>query len=414
MTTESNDSQHQYDHQVSETHTLSVPLGGWWRLALIAAVAFALIFGLVVLMSRIFIPLAMLVFAVVLAEALAPIISWLERFMPRSAAIVTVYVVLILITAGAAFLILPPVVQQISQGVGQLPSEINDLEAYITRRTGLSTDQLSSGLTSVANRFAGQVGSLPLRIVRDLFDVILVYFLSIYWLFVTPSLKRFVISLFPHEKQDTVEDVLCEIGHDMGGYLRGSVISGAITGVLAFVGLMLIHVKYALALGVLTFFGELIPVVGVIAVGALVIVVALFQSFTLALLALAVYTVILFLESHLLAPNIMRSQTTVSQVVVLFALVAGFEVGGVLGALVAIPLSAGIRILVIRVFAPGIRSWTGANSYPEEKAKEQLASANGHDHVANAFKRQNTAAFVTRMTAQMPEPEERLRPEETD
>src|SRR6185312_5503522 len=113
-------------------------------------------------------------------------------------------------------------------------------------------------------------------------------------------------------------------------------------GALAFGGLLLINVKYALALGVLTFFGELVPVIGVIAVGALVTVVALFQSVTHALFALAVYSIILFLESHLIAPNIMRSQTTVSQVVVLFALVAGFEVGGILGALVAIPLSAGI------------------------------------------------------------------------
>ncbi len=392
---------------------LSVPLGGWWRLALIAAVAFALIFGLVVLMSRIFIPLAMLVFAVVLAEALAPIISWLERVMPRAAAIVTVYVVLILITIVLAFLILPPVIQQISQGIGQLPDEVNNVERYITRRTGLTNDQLSNGLTKVLDRLAGQVGSLPIRVFRDLFDVILVYFLSIYWLFVTPSLKRFVISLFPSHKQDRVEEVLCEMGHDMGGYLRASVISGVITGALAFAGLYLIHVKYAMALGVLTFFGELIPVVGVIAVGALVVVVALFQSFTLALLALAVYTVILFLESHLLAPNIMRSQTTVSQVVVLFALVAGFEIGGVLGALVAIPLSAGIRILVIRVFAPGIRSWTGARPYPQEQADEQLASSNGLDHVANAYKSQNTAAFVTRTTTRLRDPEERLLPEET-
>ncbi len=393
---------------------LSVPLGGWWRLALIAAVAFALIFGLVVVMARIFIPLAMLVFAVVLAEALAPVISWLERLMPRGAAIVTVYVVLILITAGLAFLMLPPVIQQISQGVGQLPDQVNNVERYITRRTGLTTDQLSTGFTTVANRFAGRVGSLPIRAFRDLFDVILVYFLSIYWLFVTPSLKRFVISLFPEEKQIQVEEILCEMGHDMGGYLRGSVISGVITGALAFVGLYLINVKYALALGVLTFFGELIPVVGVIAVGALVVMVALFQSFTHALLALAVYTIILFLESHLLAPNIMRSQTTVSQVVVLFALVAGFEVAGVLGALVAIPLSAGIRILVIRVFAPGIRSWTGARPYPDEEAAAQAAVTNGHDHVANAYKSQNTAAFVTRARARLPDPEDRMLPEETD
>ncbi len=355
---ESEEVQHGLSDGVREAHLLSVPLGGWWRLTLVAATALAVTFGITFLLVRLFFPLSMLLFAIVLAEALTPIIAGLERWMPRGAAIVLVYVILILITVGLAFLILPPVIHQIAQGVSQVPGEVNHLEDYLTLRTGLTSSQLSSGLTGVLKSLASRFSSYPLRIMSDLFDVLLVYFLSIYWLFVTPSLKRFVISLFPEPKQQKVSDVLGEMGHDMGGYLRGSVISGAITGMLAFAGLYFIHVKYAMALGVLTFFGELIPVVGVIAVGALVVVVALFQSFTLALLALAVYAVILFLESHLLAPNIMRSQTTVSQVVVLFALVAGFEIGGILGALVSIPHAHQVKVPTWGQASTG-RCWDG-------------------------------------------------------
>lgn len=414
MELESPEVRHGLSDGAREAHTLSVPLGGWWRLTLVAAMALAVTFGVTFLLVRLFFPLSMLLFAIVLAEALSPIISALERWIPRGAAIVLVYVTLILLTVGLAFLILPPVIRQITQGLRQLPSQINHFEEYLTLRTGLTAAQLSSGLTDVLKTLASRVSSYPLRIVSDLFDVLLVYFLSIYWLFVTPSLKRFVISLFPEPKQAKVADVLSEMGHDMGGYLRGSVISGAITGTLAFAGLYFVHVRYALALGVLTFFGELIPVVGVVAVGALVVVVALFQSFTLALLALAVYTVILFLESHLLAPNIMRSQTTVSQVVVLFALVAGFEIGGILGALVSIPLSAGIRVLVIRVFAPGVRKWTGAEPYPDQERPKESTDDDAGLAFDNAFKAQNAAAFITRAVTPDVSPEDRLQPEEAD
>lgn len=413
MTLESEESQSKVHEGATETHTLSVPLGGWWRLALAAATAFALTFGAALLMARIFIPLALLLFAIVIAEALSPVIGWLQRWVPRGLAIVIVYVVLLLITGALAWLVLPPVVQQISQGAGQVPSEVKHFENYVTRKTGLSHAQLASGMTNLLNRLAGQFGSLPIRVVRDMFDVLLVYFLSIYWLFVSPQLKTFVISLFPRPRQHEVERVLREMGHDMGGYLRGSVISGAITGGLAFGGLLLIHVNYALALGALTFFGELIPVIGVIVVGALVVIVALFQSLTHALLALAVYSVILFLESHLLAPNIMRSQTTVSQVLVLFALVAGFEIGGILGALVAIPLSAGLRVLVIRVFAPGIRQWSGAEPPPGEQSHSPPARSNGRAVPEGVVKTHNLVGLITRVVRPSNEAEEWRQREET-
>jgi predicted PurR-regulated permease PerM len=66
------------------------------------------------------------------------------------------------------------------------------------------------------------------------------------------------------------------------------------------------------------------------------------------------------LEGHLLTPNIMRSQTHVSQVLVLAALFAGGTLGGILGALVAIPLAGALKVLAVRIVAPAVRRWTGA------------------------------------------------------
>lgn len=338
----------------------SLPLVSLWRWSLVVAAALVLSFGLFLLVWTMAKPLEMLLFAVVIAESLSPVISWLTRWIPRAAAILLVYIGLIVVIVGAVWLIFPPVIIQMTQGAGQSPEVVRHVQDVITQKTGLTDSQLTKGLGQLLTRFSGTLSTLPFRIASDFFNITIVYFLSIYWLFVTPSLKRFVMSLAPSDHQPKIDQVLRDMGHAMGGYVRGSVLSGLITGSLAFVGLTLIHVNYALALGFLTFFGELIPVVGIIAVGALVVIVAMLQSFTYALLALAVFTIIIFLESHLIAPNIMRSQTTVSQVLVLFALIAGASIGGILGALVAIPLSGAIRVLVIEVLAPAFRRWSGA------------------------------------------------------
>ncbi len=391
---------------------LSVPLGGLWRLALIAATALALVVGLTYFMVEIFYPLALFLVAIVIAEALSPIIAWLQRRgLSHGVSIVVVYIALLIITALAAWMVFPPVINQITQGVGQLPTQVKNAENYVTVHTGISNNQLENAASNVAARVAERYGTMPIRVISGLFDVILIYFLSIYWLFAAPPLKRFVLSLFPEQKRLSVDRVLGEIGREMGGYLRGSVISGFITGTLAYFGLLLVGVQFALALGVLTFFGELIPVIGVIIAGTIVVIVALFQGFTFALLALAVYVVILFLESHLIAPNIMRTQTDVSQVVVLFAVVAGYEVSGILGALVAIPLSAGIRVLVIQVFAPGVRQWTGADPHPETEEDDHPGRTSNRVGLENAFRVQNAAAFITEAFHRRVDPEEPARGE---
>ncbi|HVB64595.1 MAG TPA: AI-2E family transporter [Nitrolancea sp.] len=361
METEHDHRRYQSDKRASPVSDISsIPLGSLWRWSLVAASALVFAFGLFLFVWKMATPLEMLLFAIVIAESLSPVIGWLSRWIHRSAAIVLVYLTLILIIAGIAWLIFPPVIVQMSQGVGQTPDFVTHVQTVITRKTGLTDAQLTKGLTQLLARFSGTLSGLPLRIATDLFNISIVYFLSIYWLFVTPSLKRFIMSLARTDQQPHVERVIQDMGKAMGGYVRGSVLSGLITGSLAFAGLMFIHVNYALALGFLTFFGELIPVVGIIAVGALVVIVASLQSLSHALLALAVFTIIIFLESHLIAPYIMRSQTTVSQVMVLFALIAGAALGGILGALVAIPLSGAIRVMVIEVLAPGFRCWTGA------------------------------------------------------
>lgn len=116
-----------------------------------------------------------------------------------------------------------------------------------------------------------------------------------------------------------------------------------------------IGVQYPLVLALISASSEPIPVIGPIIGAVPALAVALLDSPTQALIVLAFKVGLQQFEGQLLAPNIMRRQTDVPQLLVLFALLAGTAVGGLLGALVAIPLAGALKVVVMRIIAPALR-----------------------------------------------------------
>jgi predicted PurR-regulated permease PerM len=153
---------------------------------------------------------------------------------------------------------------------------------------------------------------------------------------------------------------MLEMSRAVGGYLRAVTLDALATGALAGIGLALAGVPFPLALGAITAVGEYVPYVGTTLAAVPAILVGLLVSPQKAILAAIVYVVVQQIEGHLLTPNIMRSQTNVPQALVVIALFGGFVVGGVLGALVAVPIAGAVKVLVERVVAPAVRRWSHA------------------------------------------------------
>jgi predicted PurR-regulated permease PerM len=184
-------------------------------------------------------------------------------------------------------------------------------------------------------------------------------------------MKGFFLSLFPGDVTDQVWQVLSDMSSAMGGYLRGAVLDGLILGAVTYVGLLIIGIDYPLILGVISGISEFLPVVGPIITTVIVVTVALFQSPTLALVAFAFLVVLQQIENHILVPNVMQTQTTVSPLLTILMVFAGGALGGLLGATIAIPLAAALRVLVVDVVAPGLRRLSGS--------EEQIGSHQGED-----------------------------------
>ncbi|HEV2128508.1 MAG TPA: AI-2E family transporter [Thermomicrobiales bacterium] len=348
-------------HPMEVVRPTAAPTAAWWRGAAIAAIALALAAGALVLLWLLARPLTLLLIAIVIAQALTPIVALLEQWLPRGIAIVLVYLALVLMVGGIGWLVLPPLVAEGQTLVINAPELISRSREWLNGIDPESSNRVMAAVQSAIDRFADVLLSLPFTLFSSVIDVILIVFISLYWLIATPALSRFTLSLFPPEHQRRANDVMDAIGETMGGYVRATAINGVIIGVMTYIGLLVIGVEYTLILAVLAGLGEFLPVVGPILAAIPAIAIALLESPQQAVVVAVFFIALQQLESNLLVPFIMRQQADVPPLLSLLALLAGSALGGLLGALIAIPLAGAVRVLVIRVLAPAEREWAGAD-----------------------------------------------------
>jgi predicted PurR-regulated permease PerM len=309
-------------------------------------------------------PIALLVAGIIIAQALVPIVDRLSRFMKRGVAIALSYMSLLALVVLISWIIVPALIEQGGDLVERAPDLYERAQTWLAQNELLNervtTDDLEEQIVGQIGQLGSQLVALPLTIVSTAFDVLLVIIISIYWILAGPSLRKFALSLFPFERQGKADSVLSEMGQTMGGYVRGIAINSSLIFVLAFVGLSIIGVQYALVLALIAGILDIVPIVGPIIATIPIVGVALLDSPTTAIITLIFWIAIQQIESYVLMPYVMQSQAEVPPLLVLLAIFWGGSVGGILGALVAIPVAGALRIFFLRVIAPGIRRWTGA------------------------------------------------------
>ena len=333
----------------------------WWRAAAIAACAISLAVVILYAVWLLIQPIVLLLIAVVIAQVLTPIVAWFERWLPRGIAVVAVYAGLALILAGVLWLITMRLVGEGQTLVDESPALMDRSREWLDNIDPGSADRITTAAQSGITRFSDLLLSLPFTIFSSVLNVLLVIFMSIYWLIATPAIKRFALSLIPEVRRDRTNDVLDAMGQTMGGYVRATAINGVIIAAMTYTGLFVIGVPYTVSLAILAGFGEFLPVIGPIVAAVPAIAVALLDSPRQAIVVVIFYILLQQLEANLLVPFIMRAQADVPPLLSLFALLAGSTLGGIIGALIAIPLAGAFRVLVIRVVAPAEQQLVGSD-----------------------------------------------------
>lgn len=348
---------------VSEEHEygrLGPPFdrGSPFYMGLLGALGVATAFALVWFVFAAGQVLILLGLAFFIAVGLDPAVTWLDRRgLPRWLAVVVVLLAALGIFAAFLALAIPVVVTQATQLANQVPHYLSSLNNHHSTLGKLNAKYhlvsrlqkfIGSGGPSVASGAVG-VGKAVLGAVASGLIVIVV---SVYLLADLPRIKRGLYKLAPRSRRPRMVVLTDEILGRVGGFVLGNLLTSVIAGIGTYGWSLAFGIPYPLLLGLLVALFDLIPIVGSTVGGIIVALVALTVSLPIAIGTAVFYLVYRFLEDYLLTPRIMRSTVEVPGIVTVVATLLGGALLGIVGALVAIPVAAAIKLLLQELAAP--------------------------------------------------------------
>jgi predicted PurR-regulated permease PerM len=303
--------------------------------------------------------LVLVAIAVFIAVSLDPAVRWLIRLgLRRAVAVSIIFLIAFGLFAAFVLAVTPPLIREGNQLFSNLPGYIErlpeqssfyrdlderfQLSERATQFTGKLPERLAGGAVGYVQRVAGAIASALTVIV-----------LTIYVMSDLPRLRRGLVSLFPRARRARVAEVLNVLVEKVGAYMIGNVIVSIIAGVAAFIALAVLGVPYALALAVVVAIADMIPLIGA-TLGAVVCVAISFFTTDLwptTIVVIGFFVVYQQLENYLIAPRVMRNTVNISSLAVLLAALIGANVLGLVGALMAIPVAAAVKVVLTPVVA---------------------------------------------------------------
>lgn len=250
----------------------------------------------------------------------------------------------------SVLLLLKSFYEDLNQRVSEIPIAGNDLQEGI--RTFLA--KLLSFVQNLGSNFISSVGNMGSLIGTLLFGIIFsIYFLAdgvkiaLYW-------ERIFRLILGEKRVLAFRGFLKDADRAFSGYIRGQMIDGIIMAILVSFSLSLIGVRYAVAIGILTGIGNLIPYVGpFVAYGTTILVCTLYGDFSKLLPAVLALFAIQTIDGNVINPRLLSNSIDIHPLLVIISLIIGGAVGGVLGIFLAAPIASLIKLQVDRMIERG-------------------------------------------------------------
>ena len=365
------DTSQQEDHSPTPNVTFEVTRGGTgvrvnaFRIGFMGAIGVlvALLAGTII--GELSTVLVYIGVALFLALGIDPLVSFLERIIPRWAAITIVVVGVLGVFAAVVFAVVPILVEQATNLIQNFPEVVDDISKQqwvqdLSKQFAGSFDidhALESVQSFVENpgnllSVGGGILAVGSGILSGLTGVLIVLILMLYFLASMRGMKRAAYRFVPASRRENFIDVSEQITQAVGRYVVGQVSQALINGILSLVFLLIIGAPLPVLLASFALLGSLIPLVGTLGAAVVISLLCLFASPATALAAAIYYLVYMQVEAYLISPRIMSRAVQVPGALVVIAAVAGGTIGGVLGALVALPVAASVIIIVQKVIYP--------------------------------------------------------------
>ncbi len=313
-------------------------------------------------LSTVLIYIALALFA---ALGLDPAVRFLERRgLTRPMSVLVVLVSLIAALALIIWAIVPVVVTQISSFVSDVPTMISDFQSsdlYATLESQFG-DQFESlvadiqaFLSNPSNLATIGGGALQVgaSIANGISGIVIVLVLIIYFTATLPGIKQAMLRLVPARDRDNTAIITDQITDSVGGYVMGMVTLAFINALIVMILYSVLGLPFPLLLAVVAFLVTLIPLVGSLLFWVIGTGIALFgDNIIFALVFAAIYLVYMQIESYVLTPRVMNRAVSIPGSLVVIGALVGGTLLGLLGALVAVPVTASILIIIKKVWIP--------------------------------------------------------------
>jgi putative heme transporter len=334
-----------------------VTMGAWRLVGLGLAVTFAFLFFL-----RLRLVMLPLIIALLVSTILAPMAGRLMRHgINRLLATWVVFLSGAGVVAVIALVLVPQTVGQFEQLGRDLERAVLEIEAWLVDGPlNLSEAQVEEYVSTAVDTVSSDTGAIASGLLTGaavageiLAGLALTLVLTFFFVKDGDRMAAWALDHVPAHRRPPIRAAASRAWESLAGYLRGTAITGMIDAVLIGIGLMVIGIPLVLPLAMLTFIGAFFPVIGAPLAGLLAVLVALVSGgATDALTVLALVFVVQQLESYLLAPGIMGRAVRLHPVVVLIVLTTGGITAGIIGAFLAVPVTA-VSVAVISE----LRAW---------------------------------------------------------
>jgi predicted PurR-regulated permease PerM len=298
--------------------------------------------------------LVLVVIALFIAVGLDPAVRWLvRRGTRRGVAVGIIFLTAFGLLGGFLAAVIPPLLREGGDLFGNLPGYVERLPEQSGFYRDLSeryhfTEKLSQYAANLPQNMVGNAWGFAQRFLGALASVLTVLVFTIYFMADLPRLRRGLVRLFPRPRRPQVAEVVNVVVDKVGAYMVGNLIISLVAGVTAFTVLMVLGVPYALPLAVAVAITDLIPLVGATIGAALVTAITFFTSdLWPATVVVAIFFIVYQqVENYLLVPRVMRNTVDISAIAVLLSALVGATVLGVMGALMAIPIAAAVKVVL--------------------------------------------------------------------
>lgn len=320
--------------------------------------------------------LIILFLAIMLSSAVNPFAIWMaKRKIPRILSVVVLYIAFFGVLGFILSLIVPVLSFELNQLTEFLPNFFTEISSALEtaqQQAAIESkyldffDEILLLFDSVAeflNISSQSFLSLIVNVFGGVLSFVAIIVISFYLAIMPKGTSEFIRSVLPDKYENYVIRLWKKSERKVGRWLQAQILLAMAVGLLVFIGLSILNVKYAMVLAVIAMILELVPVAGPIIAAIPAVFLAFSQSPGLAFGVLILYFIVQQIESNFLTPLIMGRRLGLNPITVIIALLIGFKVAGILGILIAVP----VAVVVVEILDDLAKE--------REKRKEKLATS---------------------------------------